>query len=121
MEQLKNKLEHSAEELEHLTDRTNIALAEMRLQFETMTEMQKQERENLVKEHYKDTERMRKHYGKIIACLILSLFVMICGIIGSVAYFFANYDIECYQFEQEVYLGGDGYNVINDGIHSDLD
>lgn len=107
---------------ENPVDASNVALSEMRLQFDTLAEMQKEERIELAKIHKDEMDSMRqshekqvKHLKHIIIGLILTLCLIISGIVGSVIYVLANYDIETtYQY---VTVGGDGESNIHDGIH----
>lgn len=120
MEKIKTKLEHSVEELEQLGDRTNLALTEMRLQFETMAELQKEERIATERTHNEDKEKMRKHYGRVICCLIIALLIIVSGLVGTFIFVVANYDFEDLQhgYKQEMYIGGNGVNILNEGYHS---
>lgn len=120
MEKIKNKLEHSAEELENLGGRTNLALTEMRLQFETMVELQKEERIATEQAHIEDKEKMRKHYSRVICGLIVALLIIIGGLVGTFIYVVANCDFEDFSngYKQEMYIGGNGVNILNEGYHS---
>lgn len=111
-----NEINEEAEKLREIASGANVALTEMRLQFETMMEMQKQER--LEREHMYNEEKdgMRKHYGRIIIGLILTICLILGTIIGSAIYLFSNYDIS-FGYEQSLYVGGDGNQNIYDGIH----
>lgn len=111
------KLEDNARELESQSDRTNLALAEMRLQFETMMEMQKQERADMAKLHAETEDKIRKHYGRIILGLILTICLILGGIIGGAIYLFSNFDIDFGTYIQEPTVGGNGNSTIYDGIH----
>lgn len=110
-------IEKTAKEIEHYTEGANLALTEMRLQFETLAEMQKEERLESQRMHKEEKEKMRKHYGKIIAGLIISLCLILGGIIGGVVYLVSNYDFGVLGYNQNAYVGGDGTSTINDGIH----
>lgn len=120
MEEARKKLEKSAEDLEQLTSRTSIALSEMRLQFEAITEIQKDERETMYKVHQEEIEKVRKHYGKIVCGLLMTIILLIVGVIGGVIYVFHNYDFQSYSLTQDMNIGGAGENTINDGLHFNL-
>lgn len=128
MDTKQNELNKRAGEVEELSSKANMALAEMRIQFDTLTEMQKDERleiqkmhilekENLLKQFSEQQESQRKHYTKIILALILTLALLLGSIIGGVVYFFSTYDV--LGVEQIIGIGGDGNPIINDGIHYD--
>lgn len=109
-------LENTAKEIEHYTEGANMALTEMRLQFETLAEMQKEERLEQQRSFCDQMDKMRKHYGRIIAGLVVSLCLILGGIIGGTIYVLSAYDI-AFGYTQNAYndIGGD--NIINDGIH----
>lgn len=98
-------LEKQAETVKRMAEGTNIAMAEMRLQMETLTAVHKEEKAD-----------MRKHYGRIIMALILVICLIIGSIVGGVIYVLANYDIE-FGYTQNAYNEVGGDNIINDGIH----
>lgn len=108
------KMENAARTLEKESEGMNAYAAETRLQFDTLVQLQMQERQAIEKRHSEETKDIRKHYGRIIAGLIITLMIIMGGIVGTVVYFLANYDIATVY--QETDIGGDGYNLINDGI-----
>lgn len=121
-----------AEKLEEIASGVNVALTEMRLQFETMMEMQKEERterermyneERIERErmHNEEKSEMRKHYGRIIIGLILTICLILGSIIGGAIYIFSNFDFAVADFTQSVDIGGDGNPIIYDGIHHNAD
>lgn len=99
-------LEKQAETVKKMAEGTNIAMAEMRLQMETLTAVHKEEKAD-----------MRKHYGRIIMALILVICLIIGSVIGAVIYIISNYDIGVLNYAQDLYIGNDGTNTISDGIH----
>lgn len=107
-------LENTAKEIEHYTEGANMALTEMRLQFETLAEMQKEERLEQQRSFCDQMDKMRKHYGRIIAGLILALCVLIGGIISGLFYVLQNFDFVTYY--QELNENGGDANLY-DGIH----
>lgn len=123
-ENLKNnakKLEDNAKDLESKSDRTDLALTEMRLQFETMMEMQRQERADMAKINEEEKDKMRKNYGRIILGLILTICIILGSIICGAIYIFSNFDFAFADFTQSVDVGGDGNPIIYDGIHHNAD
>lgn len=94
-----NNMETLFEELNQATEGANMLATQFHLQFETMEELQKEERER---------------YTRIIMGLIIALVVLIGSIVGGAIYLFANFDIGYYQTAD---VGGDGQATIHDGIH----
>lgn len=113
-------IEKTAKEIEHYTEGANLALTEMRLQFETLAEMQKEERLEQQKSFCNQMDKMRKHYGRIIAGLIVALCLIFCGIIGGVIYVLSTYEFSYYT-EQNVDSSDNSTSTINDGIHVNSD
>lgn len=118
-----------AENAVNAIDNANLALTEMRLQFDTMAEIQKEERLEYQKMHNeamakKDEQHEKeiKHWKHICMALILAIALFIGSIFGAVAYFLSNYNIAYVdEFVQDVNVGGDGTSTINDGIHYNAD
>lgn len=112
-------------EKDMVDNQANIALTEMRLQFETMAEMQKEERLSIQKMHNEEIEKLcekhekeNKHWKHIVMGLIATIILIISVIAGSIAYIFANYDFEIEAgYSQSASVGGDGEATIEDGIH----
>lgn len=127
IDKVANELEKKAESLDKITSEANLALTEMRIQFETLAEMQKEER-LLLQKMYNDSveklsdrhEKQIKHWKNIVIGLIVTICLIIGSIIGGAIYLFANYDI-LVGYAQESYVGGDGTSTINDGIHINHD
>lgn len=118
MEELVNNLKDNVEKLDEVSSRTDLALTEMRLQFETMMEMQKEERIETQKMHNEEKDKMRKHYGRIIIGLILTLFLILGSIIGGAIYILTNFEF-AFATYQDVYSDNNGTATIYDGIHFD--
>lgn len=116
MDKIVENLADRAEKLEGMANRTDIALTEMRLQFETMMQMQMEERDAIDKRYKEETASIRKHYGRIIAGLILTLCMIIGSVVGAVIYLFSNYDFAVATY-QDVISGENGVSNIYDGIH----
>lgn len=124
-----SNLEDTVKEVEHYTEGANLALTEMRLQFDTLSEIQKEERIEYQKMHNESIKEIMdrhekdiKHWKHICMALILTLALFIGGIVGAVAYFLSNYSIAYVdEFVQDVSVGGDGTSTINDGIHYNAD
>lgn len=110
-------LENSVNKAKETADKANVLMSELRLQFDTLTEIQKEERIETAKIHIAEKEAMRKHYGRIIWGLIITLAIIVGGVIGGMIYLFANYDLQVYTV-QDVYASGNGTSIINDGIHT---
>lgn len=120
-------LNEKAKELEQISTGTNIALTEMRVQFETLAEMQKEERIEIQKMHLEENERTRNHYDNvirhykhIIIGLIVTLCLFIFGLICAVSYVVTNYDFQ-FGYTQDLTVEGDGDATIQDGIHINSD
>lgn len=127
-ENIVNTLEEKAEKLSKIADGANTALAEMRVQFETLAEMQKEERLERDKMHNAAVEKILdkcerevKHWKHICIGLILTLCLILGSIIGGIVYIATNFDIEFGSYIQEPTVGGDGTSTINDGIHFNAD
>lgn len=123
MEKAIEQLQNSANELDKISAGTNIALTEMRVQFETLVEMQKEERIEIQKMHNETIEKIENRHAKdiahwkhIVIGLILVIALIFGGIVGTIAYILANFDVE-FGYTQSVGIGGDGSHIINDGIH----
>lgn len=114
-------LNQEAEKLKEVAIGANVALTEMRIQFETMMEMQKEERLERERMYNEEKDKMRKHYGRIILGLILTLCLILGGIIGGTIYLLTNFDIAFGTYIQEPNVGGDGNSTIYDGIHFNAD
>lgn len=102
-------------EINSITARAETMMAETRLQFDTLIATQQSERMELHKMHQEEMHKVRKHYGRIIAGLILTLAILLGGIIGGVIYVLSNYEIG--YITQDTYVGGDGNSTIYDGVH----
>lgn len=131
-EKVSKKVKNVAEEAEKvkaMSDSANLALTEMRLQFDTIAEIQKEERIEYQKMHNESVKEIMdrhekdiKHWKHICIGLILTLVLFIGGLIGTVAYILTNFSFEYVDsFAQDVYVGGDGTSTINDGIHYNTD
>lgn len=114
------------EQIEEFAEKANAAMAEARIQFDTLATLHSDERremrqtfqaekEKMREGFHAEMDKMRKHYGKVIAGIIVPFALLLGGIIGGAVYVFSNYEIA--SFTQEQYIGGDGDNTIEDGIH----
>lgn len=128
MSNVVDNLNEKAEKLSDIVGSTDLALAEMRLQFETMMEMQKEERLVLQKMHNEETAKLQdshakeiKHWKHVVIGLILTLCLVIGGVVGTVAYFLTNFDFAVADYAQSIDIGGDGNPIIYDGIHHNAD
>lgn len=105
-----NNMETLFEKLNQATEGANMLATQFHLQFETMAELQKDERE-AIRKHY---DSIIQKYTRIIMGLIIALVVLIGIIVGGAIYLFANFDIG---YHQTADVGGDGQATIHDGIH----
>lgn len=128
MSNVVDNLNEKAEKLSDIVGSTDLALAEMRLQFETMMEMQKEERLASQKMHNEEKAQIQeshakeiKHWKHVVVGLILTLCLVIGGVVGTVAYFLTNFDIAVSDYAQSIDIGGDGNPIIYDGIHHNAD
>lgn len=115
-----------AETVKEMTDKANAMVAETRIQFDTLVTLQNDERKDMresfraEREKFLDafqaeTSALRKHYGRIIAGLLIALGVLIGGIVAGAVYLFSTYDFTT--ITQDAYVGGDGFSNIFDGMH----
>lgn len=108
-------INHLTDKVNKMTDTAEAMMAETRLQFDTLIAMQSDERKEMRHAFHEEKEKMRKHYGRIIAGLILTLVIILGAIIGGAVYIFSNFEFASY--EQVATVGGDGTYTIFDGIH----
>ncbi len=99
-------------QIEEKSKQVDSLIAQSMIQFDTMAEVQKEERLELNRMHNEEMDKMRKHYGRIILALILTLALLLGGIIGGVVYVLSNFTFD-FGNSQETYDD----SVINDGIH----
>lgn len=111
-----SKIDNHVKQANDYVSSANMAVTEMRIQFETLAEMQKEERIETQKLFKEEKDGMRKHYGRIIIGLIIALCVLIGSIAGAIIYILSNYDIMM-GYTQNAYNKVGGDNIINDGIH----
>lgn len=109
------KMEETAKKLDNAAKTADAVVAETRLHFDTLVQLQMEERQQSEERHAKEKEQIRKHYFKIIAGLIITLFLLIGGIFGTVIYLFTNYDFATMYQEQVV--GENGNPIIYDGVY----
>lgn len=114
---------NKAKEVKEMSDSANLALTEMRIQFDTLSEIHKEERIEYQRMHNESIREIMdrhdkdiKHWKHICMALILTLALFIGSIAGGVIYFLSNYDI-AFGYTQDLYIGNDGTNTIHDGIH----
>lgn len=112
-----------AETVKEMTDKANAMVAETRIQFDTLVTLQNDERKDM-RESFRnerakfldafqaETAALRKHYGRIIAGLLIALVILLGGIVGTVGYFMANFD-----FVSTTYQETHDSSQIQDGIH----
>lgn len=107
-----------SQNLNKATDKANILATEMLVQFDTMAQLQMQEREHMNKLQAEEREAMRKHYGRILGGVIAALVILIGGIVGGAFYIFTHFDLGVITTQSPV-IDGDGRIIVNDGIHLD--
>ncbi len=119
-------IEMATEKLNQAVEKASMLETEVMLQFDTMAQLQKEERMELEKlfateraetreAHAKEKESMRKHYQRIILAISLVLLLIVGSLIGGTIYLLSNYDIG-FQTYQEVNTEGGGNSTIEDGI-----
>lgn len=111
------KMEETAKRLDNAAKTADAVVAETRLHFDTLVQLQMDERQQCEERHAKEKQEIRSHYAKIIFGLIITLFILIGGIFGTVVYLFMNYDFATSVTYQDVYSDNHGNSEINDGIN----
>lgn len=123
MEKAIETLENSARELDKMAASTNVALSEMRVQFETLAEMQKQERLEMQKMYSEIIEKMEDKHAKdiknwkhVVVALVLTICLIIGSLVGAAIYIATNYEIVTGTY-QDVSSDNSSTVTIHDGIH----
>lgn len=126
MEKAIETLQESAKELDKMAAGTNMALTEMRVQFETLASMQQQERLEIQRMHHEEiskiierNDKQLAHWKHICIALIVVIAIFIGSIIGAAVYVLNNFEFGV--FTQDNSVGGDGSPQILDGIHINTD
>lgn len=101
--------------VDEMKNRAEAMMAETRMQFDTLVTMHSDERREMRQAFQAEKDKMRKHYGRIIAGLIIALTALLGGIIGGFVYVVSNFDIIGATY-QETY----DESQIQDGIHIDI-
>lgn len=112
MEKLREQLESNADRLKEVADEINRAEETFMCQYDTMSQLFFEEKKLLLAQ----MDAMRKHYGKIILTISLTLLLVIGSLIGGLIYLISNYDI-AYEVYQDVSAEGGGDSTVEDGIH----
>lgn len=127
MDKLVNEFNEKVKQVDEMVKESDMAMAEMRLQFATLARMQKDERIEMQKMHKEERLEMQKEHEKIVAHwkhivigLILTICLIIGGVIGTVGYFLTNFDFT-FETYQDVYSDNSGTAIIYDGIHTNSD
>lgn len=106
----------------------NVDLVNARLQFDTLVQLQMEERQqlidkqiaerqHLIDKHMEENKEIRKHHGRIIGWLFATILILLFTLLGSVLYIASVYTFEeVPSFTQEAETQ-DGDSVILDGIH----
>ncbi len=105
----------ATEKVNEAVEKANIIATESMLQFDTMAQLQKEERTEAREMYAKERAEMRKHYRKIIVAISLVLLLIVGSLIGGLIYLFSNYDFDV-QTYQEVHAEGGGNSTIDAGI-----
>lgn len=113
-----DNINKATENLDQAVDKADILATQMLVQFDTMAQLQMQERKELNELHVKEKSDLRKHYARIIWGLIAALVILIGGIVGGAFYIFTNFDFGVVT-SQTPTIDGDGRIIVNDGIHLD--
>lgn len=123
MEKAIETLQESARELDKMATGTNMALTEMRVQFETLASMQQQERLEIQRMHHDEIDKIIErndkqlaHWKHIVISLVLVLALFIGGIIGATMYVLSNFEF-AFETYQDVSSDNNGQSAIHDGIH----
>lgn len=110
----------AANELEKAVERADAAQASAMMYTDTMAELYKEERTEILERCTKEKADMRKHYQKIILVLAITMALIIGGLIGGAAFVLSNFDIE-FGNAQNISTNGGGDSTIEDGIHRNSD
>lgn len=106
----------AVDKLNNAVEETSILEREVMLQFDTMAQLQRDERIEMQKMFTEERADMRKHYSRIILSMALALIIIIGSLVGGIIYIFSNYDLS-YSTYQEVSAEGGGDSTVEDGIH----
>ncbi len=120
-------IEMATEKLNQAVEKASMLETEVMLQFDTMAQLQKEERMELEKlfateraetreAHAKEKESMRKHYQRIILAISLVLMLIVGSLIGGLIYIVSNYDFG-FEVYQDLDTDGGGDSTVEDGIH----
>lgn len=123
-------LKMATEKLNQTVEKASILETEVLLQFDTMAQLQKEERMELEKlfaqersesrqQHAEERASMRKHYQRIIIAISLVLLLIVGSLVGGIIYLFSNFDF-AFEAYQEVSAEGGGNSTIEDGIHVEI-
>lgn len=106
----------AANELEKAVERADAAQASAMMYTDTMAELYKEERTEILERCTKEKADMRKHYQKIILALAITMSLIIGGLIAGTAYVVSNFDI-AFGNSLSVSANGGGDATNEDGIH----
>lgn len=109
----------TVEEVNESLGRVNDALSGTLVQFDTLVQLQSEERIEMQKMYNDTLEKERTHYRKIIIFLILTIILLVGGIAGGFIYLISNYDFAVVT-SQDANVGGDGNIEIHDGASSNV-
>lgn len=109
----------AATELDKAIERAEAAQASSLMYTDTMAQMYKDERSEILANAAKERESIRKHYQKLLLAMALLMSLIIGGLILGTAYLVSNFDI-AFGNSQTVYANGGGSATNQDGIHLGL-
>lgn len=113
-------LEMAATELDKAIERAEAAQASSLMYTDTMAQMYKDERSEILANAAKERESIRKHYQKLLLAMALLMSLIIGGLILGTAYIISNFDI-AFGNSQDVSVGGNGDSTIESGIYINPD
>ncbi len=110
-----DELKAIADRLEKSVDKTNAMSAKARMELDALAEVQSEERLKMQEMNNAQISDMRKHYGRIIMGLIITLAIILGGIVGGTIYLIANYDFAVATY-QNISSDNNSNATIYDGI-----
>lgn len=80
-----NKFQESAKRLENSSATTDAVVAETRLHFDTLVQLQMEERQQSEERHAREKQEIRSHYRRIVAVLAVTVCLSVATA-GAVLY-----------------------------------
>lgn len=107
----------AVDKLNNAVEETSVLEKEVMLQFDTMAQLQKDERLELQRLFAEERADIRKHYGKIVLTLSILLLLIIGSLVGGAVYLLSTFDFDFRPYySQDVSAEGGGNSTIEDGI-----